>query len=69
MSKHAHSFTEAHEMEKLQEGTWYIKGCKELEEYFKTTVIYLYGGVPRYGYFIEDGRWEYSDIDYLQHRT
>ena len=32
MAKHAHSFTEAHEMETLKEGTWYIRGCDELRD-------------------------------------
>ena len=69
MAKHAHSFGEAHEMETLQEGTWYIRGCKELEGYFKTIERYMDGGYNYFRYYIEGGKWYYSPVNNVKHRT
>lgn len=69
MSKHAHSFTEAHEMETLKEGTWYIKGCKELGEYFNKIKCRWAGDDSLNGYYIANGKWGFSFIKELQDRT
>ena len=69
MAKHAHSFTEAHEMETLKENSWYIRGCKKLEKYFQNNKIDLNGFYKSVAYYIKDGKWECSIIDNLPHRT
>lgn len=56
-------------METLQEGTWYIRGCKELEEYFKTIESCMDGGYNCFDYYIEDGKWYYSPVNNVKHRT
>ena len=60
---------EKHEMETLKEGTWYIKGCEELEEYFDKNDINFQGDFSTHGYYIENGEWDCNIIEHLQHRT
>ena len=50
MSKHAN------ETEILKEGTWYIRGCKELVEYFQNNKIGLRGFSSRLGYYYDNGK-------------
>ena len=58
----------AHEMETLKEGTWYIRGCSELRDYFDKIECNFDGHISTNGYYIEKGKWDWDNIDYLQHR-
>lgn len=68
MAKHAHIFTEAHEMETLSEGTWYIRGCKELADYFDNNDINFQGKSWKKGFYIENGEWDWNIIYGLKDR-
>lgn len=64
MAKHAH------EMEtKLQEGTWYIRGCEELKIYFDKIKCIRSGDPYALGYYINAGYWNCEYVENLQHRT
>ena len=56
-------------METLKEGTWYIKGCEELEEYFDKNDINFQGDFSTHGYYIENGEWDCNIIEHIQHLT
>ena len=56
-------------METLKEGTWYIKGCEELEEYFDKSDIDFQCDFSTHGYYIENGEWDCNIIEHIQHRT
>ena len=58
----------ASEMEALKEGTWYIRGCGKLKEYFDKIECIRSGDIYEFGYYIEDGKWNYYLIEHLQHR-
>ena len=53
----------------FEEGTWYIKGCEELEEYFDKNDINFQGDFSTHGYYIENGEWDCNIIEHIQHRT
>ena len=56
-------------METLKEGTWYIKGCEELEEYIDKNDVNFQGDFSTHGYYIENGEWDCNIIEHIQHRT
>lgn len=56
-------------MEKLQENSWYIRGCDELGEYFNKIKCRWAGDDSLNGYYIANGKWGFSFIKELQDRT
>ena len=58
----------AYEIETLKEGTWYIRGCSELRDYFDKIECNFDGHISTNGYYIEKGKWDWDNIDYFQHR-
>lgn len=56
-------------MKTLKEGTWYIKGCKELDNYFDKNNIGFAGDIYVYSYYIEDGKWDFDIIEKLRYRS